>query len=261
MIRFALALLFVIPSCCQAVGQIELSYSIQKSLVGATAPEILPGGRILMESDSKTSESIVAVIRVTSTERVRVKAQKTLKEFAELIPISQSANSGSTTWKYLLVGEGSYVIDAISATWDRTLDIVVGVEPDPLPPIPPPDPKPPIPPPNPDIPNEYNLGLIAFQNAAKDPTTAKMMAEWYRSGADKLFGIPVLADIKSIMKEIDTKFANKSCKDQATCQQWEKWRTLLYANLIAEQNKRKTFSSQDWYKALNEIAKALEAVK
>lgn len=259
-IRICLALLFILPSCCEVRAQIELSYTIMKSMVGATAPEVLPGGRILMEADSKTSESIVAVIRVSSSERVRIKAQRTLKEFAELIPWSQATDDGVLTAKYILAGEGAYVIDAMSASWDRSIDVTIGVQPEPKPPIPPPDP---IPPPKPiiDVPNEYNVGQISYQQAPKDTDTAKQIATWYRVGASKLFGQGGLADIATIRKQIDTQFANKSCKDKATCEQWSKWSKAVSAALVAEQVKRKVFTRQDWYAALVEVATSLEVQK
>lgn len=260
-IRLCLALLICLPSCCSSVhGQIELSYSLAKSLVGATAPEIVSGGRILMEADSKTSESIVAIVRVSSSERVRVRAMKSLKEFGELIPLTSSTVGTVTTQKYLLAGSGSFVIDAISASWDRTLDVEIGKQPDPIPPIPPPEPIP-IPPPNIDVPNEYNVGLVSFKAAPKDPETAKKIATWYRVGASKLFGQGGLSDIATIRKQIETQFAQKTCKDQATCLQWDRWNKTVSDALVAEQVKRKTFTRQDFYTALVEVATSLEAVQ
>jgi hypothetical protein len=90
---------------------------------------------------------------------------------------------------------------------------------------------------------------------------AKQLAGYYRSGALQLFGTGGLADIQTIRNQISTQFANKQCKDKETCEQWEKWRVAVSSALVAEQIKRKTFTRDDWFKALSEIAKALEAAK
>ncbi len=258
-IRSFLAILFVLPGCCEVLGQIEMSYVLAKSMVGATAPEIVAGGRILMDADSKVSESLVAVIRVSSNERVRLKAMKSLKEFGELLPLSQTTIDGQMVAKYLLAGEGVYVIDSMSASWDRTLDVTIGKDPDPRPPIPPPDPIPPKP--IIDVPNEYNVGQISYKTAPKDAETANKIATWYRVGASKLFGQGGLSDIATIRKQIDTQFSQKTCKDQATCEQWGRWNKAVSDALVAEQVKRKTFTRQDFYAALVEVATSLEVQK
>ncbi len=189
MIRFALALLFVLPSSF-GLAQIELSYSKQKTLVGATNPELLPGGRILMDEDSAPAVSVVAVIKVASTERVRLKASKAFRSYTELIPLSESTDAESKiiTSKYMLAGEGSYVVDAISFSWDRTIDVVIGS--DPKPPTPPNPPAPPTPtPPGPVtsfrviLVKESGATLnaeqtaIAGSKAVRDYLTAKTTAE------------------------------------------------------------------------------------
>lgn len=131
-----------------AFGQIELSYSKQKTLVGATNPELLPGGRILMDEDSLPAVSVVAVIKVASTERVRLRASKAFKSYSELIPLTETTDAATKviTAKYLLAGEGSFLVDAMSVSWDRTIDVVIGVDPKPPTPPAPPTPDPPSPP-------------------------------------------------------------------------------------------------------------------
>lgn len=243
-----------------AFGQIELSFVLKKVVVGATNPQILDGGRILMEADSKTAESIVAEVRAGCTEKVNLWAIKSRKERGQLIPISQSTDKeGKTVWKYLLAGDGEFTIVASAGEWTSELDVVIGVEPDPKPPIPPPDPIPPKP--IIDVPNEYNVGQISYQTAPKDIDTAKQIATWYRVGASKLFGQGGLADIATIRKQIETQFANKPCPDQKTCEQWDRWNKAVSAALVAEQVKRKVFTRQDFYAALVEVAASLEVVK
>jgi hypothetical protein len=125
-----------------------LSYVKAKTIVGATSPEVLTGGRILVEDDSKISISTVAVIKVVSSERVRLRAQKALREYAELVPLGESVDETTKiiTSRFLLPGEGSFVIDAMSFSWDRSIDILLGPEPKPVPPEPEPQPQPDVPP-------------------------------------------------------------------------------------------------------------------
>jgi hypothetical protein len=148
-IRFALALLFVLPSCCSTFAQIELSYTIRKTIVGATNAEILPGGRILIDDDSKISGSVVAEVRATSKNAYKFEAQKSLKEYATLIPLPDLVKEEVTTKRFLLVGEGLYVFKATSRVddLDRSIEVLIG-KPTPEPPIPPKpdDPDPPQPP-------------------------------------------------------------------------------------------------------------------
>lgn len=141
--------------CSSTFAQIELSYTKVKTIVGATSPEVLDGGRILVEDDSKIAISTVAVIKVASTERVRLRAQKALREYAKLIPLGESIDSVSKiiTSRYLLAGEGSFVVDGMSVSWDRTIDVVLG------PPIPP-TPDPPKPPDPPDPVKSFRVILV-----------------------------------------------------------------------------------------------------
>ena len=143
--------------CQIASAQIELSYEIRKSLVGATNPEILPGGRILIDADSKTAVSDIAVIKVASTEAVRLLVQKNGEDFTGLLAYKSSLDPDSkiNSSSYLLIGEGLYSVYALSRvndTWDRKIPVVIG-----------PQPKPPVPPeplPTPDVPTDEfgNIG-------------------------------------------------------------------------------------------------------
>ena len=261
MIRFLVAFL-----CFSSIAsaQIELSHSMRKTLVGATNPEVLEGGRILIEGDSQVAESPAALIKVASVEGVRVIAMLGAS-IVDLISVDVAIDDASkiTTKRYLLVGEGEYTITAISRaneSWDRTAKITIG-KPTPKPPKPDDPPKPdPKPDPTP-VPNDYNVGSVALKNAPSDPLQAKTIAGWYRIGSAKLYGQGGLADIEQIKREIDQQFASKQCKDQATCQQWDLWKKAVGQAVVAEQVKRKTFTRQDWFAAMNEIATALEAVK
>jgi hypothetical protein len=235
--------------CGQSLAQIELSYTAAKSLVGATTPRIV-GDRILIGDDSKPQISPVAVLKVKSSEKFRIKARKSLFETAELIALSED--------EFLLFGDGEYLVEAISLNHERSLKVVVGggsVDPDP------PKPIPPKPDPVPDVANDYNVGVVALTKAPNDVVIAKQLAASYRINAGKLFGQGGLSDIQAILNQIAKDFSAKQCKDQATCQQWEAWRSAVQTALSAEQVRRKTFTRQDWYACLNEISNALEAVK
>lgn len=241
-----------ISFCSSAFGQIDLSYSMAKSLVGTTAPRII-GDRIIIGEDSQPRVSTVAVIKVKSDERYKLKARKTLFETAELVALTDT--------EYLLAGDGDYLVEATSVDSDASLRIVIGGSPSPTP-NPPPEPIPtPTPTPKPDVANDYNVGLVSIQTAPKDPANAKQIANWYRVGAAKLFGQGGLSDIQTILQSIEKDFAAKSCTDRATCEQWTKWKAAVSTALQAEQTKRRTFTRQDWYSAMIEIAASLEAIK
>ena len=141
--RCAISLALLLFFCSVASAQIELSYEIRKSLVGATNPEILPGGRILIDADSKTSVSDLAVIKVASSEGVRLLVQKDGKDFVGLQAYKSNVDPDSkiTTSMYLLIGEGSYNVYGLSRvneTWDRKMPVLIG------PPQPPPKPDDPV---------------------------------------------------------------------------------------------------------------------
>ena len=144
--RFLLALLMLTSL---GSAQIELSYEIRKSLVGATNAEILPGGRQLIDADSRISVSDLAVVKVASSEGVRIIVQQDGKDFVGLEVYKSNIDAESkisTSW-YLLIGEGTYDVHAISRTheaWDRSMSVTIGpAPPDPEPK--PPEPKPPGP--------------------------------------------------------------------------------------------------------------------
>ena len=229
--------------CSQVFGQIELSYTPARSLVGATNPRIV-GDRILIGDDSKPQISSVAIVKVKASESFRIKARKTLFETSELIALNEN--------EFLLFGEGEFLVEAISLNHDRSLKVVIGSSPTPTP-----DP----PKPGVEVPNEYNVGLVAYSKAPSDAAMAKQVAGYYRVNAAKLFGQGGLADIQTILNQITKDFESKQCRDQATCENWSAWKVSVGAALNAEQTKRKTFTRQDWYAALMEVAQALEVVK
>jgi hypothetical protein len=196
MIRFVqILILFCLLVLCPTVfGQIELSYAIRKTIVGATNSELLPGGRILIDDDSKISSSIVAEIRAASLKPYKFTARKTLDEFVELIPLPDLLDSTSkqVTKRFLLVGTGTFLFEATSRSddIDRSLSIVIGA-PTPKPPTP--DPTPPDPP-KPDdvvpIPADGLRVLIVFEmddvNKYKPSTRAIISGASMRSYLDSV---------------------------------------------------------------------------
>ena len=189
-----LALVFLSVFCPSVFGQIELSYTIRKTIVGATNAELLPGGRILIDDDSKISGSVVAEIRAASTKPYKFAARKTLEEFVELIPLPDlvDATSQQVTKRFLLVGTGTFLFEATSRSddLDRSLSIVIGA---PTPKPPPPDPQPPTPP-TPDdvvpIPVDGLRVLIVYEmddmNKYKQATRAIISGASMRSFMDSV---------------------------------------------------------------------------
>ncbi len=245
--------------CSSCFGQIDMTYIKAKSLIGVTSPKVV-GDRILVGEDSRPSVATVAIITVKSDAKfVRLVARKSIFEKGSLEKISD------TEW--LLSGSGRFIVEATSFDPDKGIDEnAIEVTLDQAPP-PGPDPKPepepdPEPTPNPTpVPNEYNVGKVSLQNAPKDQPMAMQIANMYRSSASKLWGQGALADIVSINKDLDKQFAAKKCTDQAVCQQWDKWKKAVSDAMVAEQKRRGTFTRQDWFSALNEVASGLEAVR
>jgi hypothetical protein len=248
-----LAMLLLIQSA--ALGQLRIEYSTVKVLAGLVDARQIDNKILIGEaSEPKTSQAALIVVE-TQSKFVKVKARKSLFESAEISKLSAT--------EYLLVGVGKYAVEVTTfdpelGIDDAAIEVFLG---DPQPPIPPPDPKPPVPPPTPiNVPNEYNVGATSYSNAPKDEETASKIAGWYRIGASKLFGGGGLADIGTILRQIDKQFTEKTCRDRETCEKWDRWKLAVSAALTAEQTKRKTFSRQDWYTALVEVATSLEAV-
>jgi hypothetical protein len=237
-----------------AFGQIEISWKPTRIVTSSQSVQTLDDKSILVPDDAKLVEQRVAAIKVvTAAKFVKVSARKSLFEFADLIKRSE------TEW--FLAGTGKYLVEVTTFDPERgieekRIEIVIGANPDPIPDPPKPDPIPV--PPKPDVSNVYNVGQVSYVNAPKNAAEANAMSAWYRVGASKLFGANgSVSDIESILKEIDKQFAAKQPKDPG----WEKWRTVVAEAMKSEQLKRKTFSRQDWYSCLIEIAASLEAVK
>ena len=115
-----IASLGVLFAWCSIVSaQIEISYTTAKVLTGVVAPRIV-GDRVIVADDSKPQVTSVAIVKVVSTEKVRVKARKSLFETTEMVPISET--------EYLLSGQGKFLVEAVSASWDRSFVILVGNE-------------------------------------------------------------------------------------------------------------------------------------
>jgi hypothetical protein len=169
--------------------------------------------------------------------------------------------------RYVLAEPGNYWIiiaygTADSKQFDKEFIFTIGDAPNPPnPPTPPPNPPTPPVPPNPDIPNEYNVGKIAYSAAPNDQALAVTIASWYKAAANAGYGIGGLKPIEFALEDLNRKFDARKCKDEATCAKWAAWKIAVDAALREEQKRRGTFTRENWYKCLNEIATALEAVK
>lgn len=239
--------------CSVASAQVETQVTRKKALLGVTNP-VVQGNRILVGEDSNVAVSDVVLLDVkTDYKFTRLKAKQNGNRI-------EPEKVGEAT--YLFAGSGSYsveitVFDPERGIDDREVTFTIGGKPSP------PGPTPePTPPPDPSVvPNEYGVGLVAFENAPSDTANAKAWAAMYRAKAGQLFGNGGLASIERILVDINTAVAARQCVDKAKCEQWGVWKTKLDAAIKAEQAKRGSFSRQDWYVALTEIATALEAVR
>ena len=247
---FVTALMLI---CDLASAQVETQVVRKKALLGVTNP-VVQGNRILVGEDSNVAVSDVVIVDIkTAYKFTRIKA----KQNGQRVEPEQVADNS-----YLFAGAGQYVLeitvfDPEKGIDDKEITFTIGGKPSP------PGPTPePTPPPDPSVvPNEYGVGLVAFENAPSDTANAKAWAGMYRAKAGQLFGEGGLASIDRILADINTTIGNRQCSDQAKCEQWGVWKTKLDAALKAEQSKRGSFTRQDWYGALTEIATALEAKK
>lgn len=248
---FVTALMLV---CGLASAQVETQVVRKKALLGVTNP-VVQGNRILVGEDSNVAVSDVVLLDVKSDYKfTRLKAKQNGNRI-------EPEKVGEAT--YLFAGAGSYsveitVFDPERGIDDKEITFSIGGKPTPPPgptPDPTPEPEPSV------VPNEYGVGLVAFENAPSDTANANAWAGMYRAKAGQLFGEGGLASIDRILADISATIGNRQCVDKAKCEQWGVWKTKLDAALKAEQSKRGSFSRQDWYGALTEVATALEMIK
>lgn len=244
MIRPLIAFLLLAST---AFGQIDISWTTQKSVTGLVNPRTV-GTRILVADESNPVASRVAIVKVvTAAKFVKLSARKSLFEFADLEKLSDN--------EWLITAPGKYLVEAVTfdpATGidERRIEITFG-EPEPVPP-PKPDPVPP-PKPNPVPADEFgNIGQRASLLAVGLPKVSEV-AVLYRNGAKRLASDPT-ASIDIVSAELrDRRLALLGAE------------STKYAALIAEIKKeqdarwpmgRGVFAS--FYAA---IATGLEAVK
>jgi hypothetical protein len=217
-------------------------------------------------AEGLTGASVVSAAKVVVEHNMKfvdVTARKSIQESGTLDQISIAPG----VVVYILTGTpGDYLIEAVAFDPElgiKRQQIVVKIEgTQPVPPGPGPGPGPePTPDPAPNVLNDYNVGLVAFQNAPKDPALALKIAGFYKDGADRLFGQSGISDIQTVIRDIDRKFQDKQCTDQESCRQWNVWKNEVTKALALEQQRRKFFTRDNWFFALNEIASALEQVK
>lgn len=124
----------------------------------------------------------------------------------------------------------------------------------------------PVKPPKPDVDNKYGLGVVAATFAPMDAKTRKEVSSHYRQAADFLFGIPTLKAVQSqnenstdsnVFVWLSNQAQLMQCPDQATCEQWAKFRSELAKAIVVSQKARQ-FTRQDWHSAFLEISKAVK---
>jgi len=237
--------------CSLVQAQVETTVTRKKALLGVTNPQV-QGNRILVGDDSNVSVSDVVLLEVKSDYKFqRIKARVGGNRVE---PERLSENV------YLFAGAGSYVVEVTVFDADKGIDdseIKFDIGTSPTPPTPP---RPTPPEPQPEVvPNDYGVGLLTFQQTPLDPPNLTKFAKVYRDGAGKLFGQGGLASIDKILSDISSSVAGRQCSDQTKCEEWGKWKTNLDEAMKASQAKRGSFSREDWYKALTEVATAMEA--
>jgi hypothetical protein len=249
----ALLLLCLVSS---AFGQVETTVTRKKALLGVTNPQV-QGNRILVGDDSNVSVSDVVLLEVKSDYKFqRVKARQN----GNRVEPEKLADN-----VYLFAGAGKFEIEITCFDPERGIDdaeiaFEIGGKPKPPTPDPTPDPKP-EPEPKPDVvPNDYSVGQLTYDMAPADAANAAKFAAAYRSGAGQLFGVGgQLRSIDRILADLKSTVDGRQCADLAKCAKWGEWKTKLDAAIKAEQTRRGSFSRDDWFAALNEVAKALEA--
>jgi hypothetical protein len=236
-----------------ASAQVETTVTRKKALLGVTNPQV-QGNRILVGDDSNVSVTDVVLLEVRSDYKFqRVKAR---------VGGNRVEPEKLTDNVYLFAGAGSYVVEVTVFDPDKGIDDAeikfdIGGKPTP--------PKPPEPTPEPEpqpevVPNDYGVGLLTFTETPDDTANATKFAAAYRAAAGQLFGTGgTLRSIDKILSYLQATVAGRQCADLAKCEQWGKWKTKLDAAMKAEQSRRTVFTRDDWFKALTEVAVALEA--
>jgi hypothetical protein len=248
---------FFVTTCLLLCGlvqaQVETTVTRKKALLGVTNPQV-QGNRILVGDDSNVSVSDVVLLEVRSDYKFqRVKARVS----GNRVEPEKLADN-----VYLFAGAGSYQIEITCFDPDRGIDDAeltfdIGGKPTP--------PKPPEPTPEPEpqpevVPNDYGVGLLTYQQAPADIPNATKFAAAYRAAAGQLFGTGgTLRSIDKILADIGATVAGRQCSDLGKCEAWGKWKLNLDEAMKASQAKRGSFSREDWFKALTEVATALEA--
>lgn len=250
--------------CDLAVGQITIAARPCRTITGLETP-IVAGDSV---TDFGTTEIKIlpgAEIKVESAYKFHiVRARKLVVVNGQSFVSAELAETRKVDEKtWMLAGDGKFQIQVIGS--DPGLDeawteIVLGPTPQPDPGPNPPGPLPPGPTPAP-VPNDYGVGAVAVSTAPADPQLAKTMAGWYRAAGPRLWGNPTFATVDQVLRDLNQRFASKQCRDQATCEQWGRWKQSVDAALIQSQRTRGTFRREDWNNVWTEIATALEAVK
>ena len=243
---------FFVTACLLLCGlvqaQVETTVTRKKALLGVTNP-VVQGNRILVGDDSNVSVSDVVLLEVRSDYKFqRVKARQNGNRI-EAEKLSDNV--------YLFAGTGSYQIEITCFDPDRGIDdaeLTFDIGGKPTPPPPPPPPPPEV------VPNDYGVGLLTFTETPDDTANATKFAAAYRAAAGQLFGTGgTLKSIEKVLADLQATVAGRQCADLAKCEQWGKWKTKLDAAIKAEQSRRTVFTREDWFKALTEVAVALEA--
>lgn len=199
----------------------------------------------LVTIDTKASN-----VRVTIEDANREDAKSA---FIKLTDKQYASGKSGTYWfRVLAVDFAQNIFD------ESTVKVVVGSSPGPGP----------TPPPGPSVvPNEYNVGQLAYDLAPNDKGNQAKFGGVYRQAGQFLYGFPSFKFIQSTQNNttdanvfvwIKLQVAGRVCTDPVECPKWDGWLSTIVDALRAEQVKRGAFTVLDWKNAFDEIATALE---
>jgi hypothetical protein len=221
---------------------------------------------ILVSKESQPKVEACGLIFVSESGQVRVEAED--KDRKQL-DVTQRTTSEDEPRQWIIHATGRVwvrieLIDFAAQKWDveRFDYLIEGTAPpdddddDPLPPEP-----------NDEVPNEYKVGLVAYNAAPNEPQIAAAIADSFRKAGEFLYGRPSLKFVTSSNGR-DDKNPDRSViawLDQqrnafTSAKKWDIWAERVKQALVNSQIERE-YKKDDWYAAFNEVAAALEMVK
>jgi hypothetical protein len=266
MLRACVAICFAFLLAAHSSAQLEIKAGVRTRLDNATGL-VQVGNRVYITAGSIGGTTRVGLFQISTKadlSKVRISVRDSSLNPFEPTKIDDVTYEIPTPGKWLIRASVTDFDNKIAGEDEKLLEFS-GSDPSP-----PPDPGP-NPPPSP-VPDAYGIGAIAYQYAPKDRERAAKIAAIYKQCGDFLFGMPSLKFITS-SNDAHNNDPNRSihawrrqqlslvqCTDQETCKAWEIWKIKVDEAIRSSQTKRQ-YTRQEWYSAINEVAKALEVSK